>query len=340
MAKVSLKGSAMKSWTMLLAGLLLSAAAVAADKAAPTIEIREWQVPWEKTRPRDPAVDRQGRVWFVGQQGDYIGWLDRASGKFGRFELAPKSGPHNLIVAPSGDIWFSGNTAAYIGRLDPKSGKITKYPMPDPEAKDPHTLVLAPNGDLWFTVQFGSYVGKLDPKSGAVRLVKVPTQGARPYGIVIDASGRPWFNEFGTNALGSIDPKTLKLEEHRLPDPQARGRRIALAGDGGIWYVDYGRGFLARFDPRNGKVEEWQTPGGAGSLPYAMTSDDRGRLWFVETGPQPNRLVGFDPKNHQFFSTTEIPSGGSTVRHMIFEPRTKAIWFGTDKNTIGRAQVK
>jgi virginiamycin B lyase len=330
----------MKRWTILLTSCLLPLAASAADKAASTVEIREWPVPWEKTRPRDPAVDAKGRVWFVGQQGDYVGRFDPATEKFDRIDLEPKSGPHNLIVAPNGDVWFSGNTAAYIGRLDPQSGKITKYPMPDPAAKDPHTLVLAPNGDLWFTVQFGSYVGRLDPKSGDVRLVKVPTPGARPYGIVIDPSGRPWFNEFGTNALGSIDPKALKLEEHRLPDPQARGRRIALPGDGGVWYVDYGRGFLARFDPKTGKVQEWQTPSGPSSLPYAMTSDERGRLWLVETGPQPNRLVGFDPRSHRFFSSTAIPSGGSTVRHMIFDARTKAIWFGTDKNTLGRALVR
>ena len=81
------------------------------------------------------------------------------------------------------------------------------------------------------------------------------------------------------------------------------------------------------------------TPGGAGSLPYAMASDDRGRVWFVETGPQPNRLIGFDPKPRRFFSITAIPSGGSTVRHMVFDPRARALWFGPDKNTIGRARV-
>jgi virginiamycin B lyase len=328
---------AMRRWLTLLACLVLTTGA-APPNGAP-VEIREWPVPWKDTRPRDPAVDSQGRVWFVGQTGDYIGRLDPASGKFERYELEKGTGPHNLIVGRGGQIWFTGNRAGFIGRLDPKSGKIAKYPMPDPAAKDPHTLAAALNGDLWFTVQLGGYVGKLEPKSGAIRLVKIPTRGARPYGIVVDRAGRPWFNEFGTNALGSIDPKTLKLEEHRLPDPAARGRRIALGRDGGVWYVDYGRGFLVRFDPRSGKIEEWQTPAGPSSLPYALAIDDRGRLWLVETGPQPNRLVGFDPRDRRFFSTAEIPSGGSTVRNMIFDARTRTLWFGTDKNTIGRARV-
>jgi virginiamycin B lyase len=317
--------------------LLILLAALAAN-AQTTIAIREWPVPWEDTRPRDPAVDRDGKVWFVGQTGDYIARLDPASGKFDRFALEKGAGPHNLIVGADGAIWFAANRKGYIGRLDPANGAIRKFPMPDAKAGDPHTLILARDGSIWFTVQSGSFVGHLNPKSGAVRLVKVPTPGSRPYGIVVDATGRPWFNEFGRSALGTIDPKTMKLEEHVLPEG-TRGRRIALGRDGGVWYVDYARGRLARFDPHTKKVAEWLTPSGKGSLPYAMSVDDRGRMWLVETGPQPNRLVGFDPATKQFFATGNVPSGGSTVRHMIFDAKRRDLWFGTDANTIARARV-
>ena len=306
--------------------------------AQTTIDIREWTVPWEDTRPRDPAVDPSGNVWFVGQTGHYIAKLDPASGKFQRFALDKGTGPHNLIVGADGAIWFAGNLKAYIGRMDPATGAIRKFPMPDSAAGDPHTLVLASNGDIWFTVQSGSFVGRLAPKSGEVRLVKVPTPGSRPYGIVLDATGRPWFNEFGRNALGTIDPQTMELEEHLLPEG-ARGRRIALGRDGGIWYVDYARGRLARFDPKTRKVDEWLTPYGKGSLPYAMSTDDRGRMWLVETGPQPNRLVGFDPASKKFFAMGNVPSGGNNVRHMVFDAKRKELWFGTDANTIARAKV-
>jgi virginiamycin B lyase len=156
---------------------------------------------------------------------------------------------------------------------------------------------------------------------------------------VVDAKGRPWFNEFGTNKLGTLDPDAFQLKEYVLRDPSARGRRIALGKDGGIWYVDYGRGFLARLDPGSGAVREWPMPGGPQSLPYAMAADDRGRMWAVETGPQPNRLVGFDPESASFFASAEIPSGAGTVRHMVFEARRRQLWFGTDHGTIGRATV-
>jgi virginiamycin B lyase len=87
-------------------------------------------------------------------------------------------------------------------------------------------------------------------------------------------------------------------------------------------------------------VKEWANPSGATSLPYAMTMDDRDRVWFVETGVRPNRLVGFDPKTETFFSNTPVvPSGGGTVRHMVFEPKTRAIWWGSDTNQLGRAEI-
>lgn len=303
------------------------------------VDVREWTVPWKDTRPRDPFVASDGRVWFVGQEGDYLAVLDPGSGQFKRFELEAGAGPHNLVLDAQGHVWFSGNKKGYIGRLDPANGKITHYPMPDAAVRDPHTLVFDAKGDLWFTAQFSNFVGRLATKTGAVWALPLPTPGARPYGIVVDAKGRPWFNEFGTNKLGTVDPETLQLKEYTLTDPGARGRRIALGPDGGIWYVDYARGFLARLDPSTGAVREWPMPGGPQSLPYAMAADDRGRLWAVETGPQPNRLVGFDPQSARFFATAEIPSGAGTVRHMVFDARKREIWFGTDHGTIGRAIV-
>ena len=94
------------------------------------IEITEWTVPWDNTRPRDPYVENERRVWFVGQRADYLGLLDPESGEFKRYELDAGAGPHNLIVDEEGYVWYAGNRAAHIGKLDPETGEITKYPMP------------------------------------------------------------------------------------------------------------------------------------------------------------------------------------------------------------------
>jgi virginiamycin B lyase len=304
------------------------------------LQITEWKVPWEKTRPRDPYLDAQGRVWFVGQEGNYVAYLDPKSGAFKRYEIEAGTNPHNLIVDKSGRIWFSGNQNARIGWLDPATGKSTIHRMPNPAARDPHTMTFDRNGEMWFTAQFSNFVGHLDPKTGRVRLMNPPTKDARPYGIVIDPSGRPWFDEFGTNKIATIDPATFAIREYTLPNANSHPRRIAVTSDGVIWFGDYTRSMLGRLDPKTGAVREFAMPAGAPSLPYAMASDDRDRIWLVETGVQPNRLVGFDPKTESWISVTPIAeSGGGTVRHMIFHAPTRTLWFGTDANTIGRAIV-
>jgi virginiamycin B lyase len=182
-------------------------------------------------------------------------------------------------------------------------------------------------------------VGKLSTSTGEIRLIPVLTPGARPYGIVVDGRNRPWIAEFGTNKLATVDLETMRLQEFSLPRKEARPRRLASTSNGNIWYVDYARGFLGRFNTTTRVAQEWPAPGGNSSMPYGMVSDDRGRLWFVECGPQPNRLVGFDPETQKFFSVTEIKSGGGSVRHMFFHQASREIWFGTDKNTVGHARI-
>jgi virginiamycin B lyase len=307
---------------------------------AQSVPLREWAVPWKDSRPRDPVADASGRVWFVGQQGNYVATLDPTSGQFKRYEIDAGTFPHSVTIDRRGSAWFTGNRNGTIGRIDAATGKVTSYPVPE-GIRDPHTIVVAPDGDVWFTAQFGNAVGRLHPATGAIRIVKMPGNDWRPYGLTLDSRGTPWFDLFGTNRIGTIDPATMRLRTFALPNDRARPRRIAITSDDGVWFVDYVRGYVGRLDPKTGDVKEWQNPGGAASLPYAMTVDDQDRLWFVETGKQPNRLVGFDPKTERFFGITDIGGGTqpNTVRHMTFDRASGQIWFGTDLGTIGRAVV-
>ena len=307
-----------------------------AGAAADSLEIREWAVPWSNTRPRDPIVDAKGLVWFVGQRGNYIGSLDPENGEFDRIELSANALPHNVVVGPDGALWYAGNGDSHIGRIDPATGESRRFDVP---VRDPHTLQFAPDGILWFTAQGANRIGRLDSATGDVQVVEPSVPDARPYGIVMDGEGRPWIALFGTNRIATVDPSTMELFEHPLPSAEARIRRLEVASDGGVWYADYARGMIGRLDPASGEVAEWTTPGGSGSRPYAMAMDDRDRVWFVETGSEPNRLVGFDPSSEQFFEETPVPSGGGTVRHMVFHEATGTLWFGTDANTIGRARI-
>jgi virginiamycin B lyase len=320
--------------------LCLTALVAAAPAAKPpAVEIKEWPVPWPNTFTRDPYVAPDGRVFFCGMSGNYIGVLDTVTGQFKRFDLPRPANPHSLIVDPQGKVWYTGNGGAHIGRLDPATGEVTKFPMPDPAARDPHSLAWDPAGDIWFTVQGSNFVGKLTVATGAIRLIAVPTPRALPYGIVIDPSGRPWIDLFGTNKLATVDPATFTLREITLPRAAARPRRIARTSDGRIWYGDYAGGFLGAYDPKTEQTREWPMPSGTSAQPYAMASDAKDRVWFVETGVQPNRFVGFDTKTSTFLDPVPVPSGGGTVRHMVFDPKGNAVWFATDLHTVGRARL-
>ena len=135
-------------------------------------------------------------------------------------------------------------------------------------------------------------------------------------------------------------PASGDFKTYPLPNDRTRPRRIAISADDRIWYGDYTRGFLGRLDPATGATTEYALPSGPASLPYAMTLDDRGRIWLAETGVQPNRLVAFDPARKAFTEIVPIPSDGpNAIRHMVFDKSARQIWFGGDANMIGRLNV-
>ncbi len=331
---------------MLALAVLTTAVAVPASaQTAQDPEMEEWTVPYERSRPRDPAVAPDGRVWFCGQAGAYIAVLDPETGEFTRYDTGGVR-PHNLIVDPEGMVWYAGNAAndgaeaRHIGRLDPATGEIEKFMMPDERASDPHTLVWDANGDIWFTVQGGNFIGKLWTQTGEVRLVEsISVEGrrggsSRPYGIELDSSGRPWIALFASNHIATVDPETFELETFELPE-DALPRRLTITSDDIVWYGDWTRGTLGRLDPATGDVRDFDLPSGRESRPYAILADDSDRVWVFESGPEPNNLIGFDPMTEEIFSTTQPESGGGTVRHMFFDADTNAIWFGADTNTVG-----
>jgi virginiamycin B lyase len=316
---------------VLLAGaaLLMAWQPPVAAQQQTGVDLKEWSVEYGG-RTRDPAVAPDGKVWFVGQAGNYIAWFDPKTEQFKRFEIEEGTNPHSINVDPQGIVWYTGNRNGRIGRLDPNGGGL-KVIMTG-EAKDPHTHVFDGKGNIWFTSQGSNRIGRLNMKTEKVDLITPNEQPSNPYGIVIDKDGYPWVALFRTNTLVRVDPNTLTVTPFKQASDASRSRRIETTPDGMMWYVDEPRGFLGRIDPKTGEAKEWQAPGGPGSRPYALTKDDQGRLWFSETGPV-KQLVGFDPKTEKMFSVNVV---SGNIRHMQFHAPTKSMWFGTDANKIGR----
>jgi len=77
------------------------------------IEIEEWTVEWRDTRPRDPVVAEDGRVWFVGQAGDYAAVFDPATEEFFSITPIPSGGGavrHMVFDEQRNAIWFGTDT--------------------------------------------------------------------------------------------------------------------------------------------------------------------------------------------------------------------------------------
>lgn len=331
----------MRPFRIALSCVSLVAGAAAAQT---TVPIDEFEVPWgRETRPRDPSVAPDGKVFFVGQVASYIARLDPSTGEFKKYEIDPAAKPHTCNVDAHGIVWFTGNGNGTLNRLDPATGKVDTWTVGE-GVRDPHTTVFDKKGNVWFTAQQSNAVGYFDVATTKFHIVKIPLpEGKRstnPYGIVLDSKGRPWFNLFNTNMIGTIDPVTFELKTYALANDSTRNRRIGITSDDKLYYTDYPRGRLGRLDPATGKTDEWLLPGGVATLPYGMTVDDQDRIWVAESNPsKPNRLVGFDPRTQKFFSISELKGDKNTVRHMVFDKKTKMIWFGSDAGFIGKASV-
>jgi virginiamycin B lyase len=326
---------AVKAITLLFVGGALAVPAVLEAQApAPSQDqLREWEVEWGG-RSRDPYVAPDGKVWFVGQAGNYIAWFDPETEAFRQYEIEDGTNPHNLIVDEDGYVWYAGNRNGRIGKLDPETGEAEIFMTG--EARDPHTLIFDGKGHVWFTSQQSNRVGRLEMATGEYVLLTPHENPSRPYGIVMDDEGHPWVALFNTNQVIRIHPETLEITRFEKADETSRSRRIEWTSDGFVWYVDEPRGFLGRIEVATGTVAEFEMPGGEGSRPYALTKDDREILWVSQTGPE-KRLTAFDPREERFLSVLEV---SHNIRHMMFDRATSTMWFGTDANQVGRVVTR
>src|SRR5258708_23217204 len=120
--------------------LTLGLVALGSVAGAQPDAIKQWNVPWSATRPRDPFPDGKGHVWFVGQAGNYVAYLDVKTGEFKRYEIEAGTMPHNLTINGKGEVWITGNMNSRLVKLDPATGKLGTHMPPDANTQDPHTI--------------------------------------------------------------------------------------------------------------------------------------------------------------------------------------------------------
>src|ERR1044072_3395624 len=112
---------------LLIAAVLVPAAMHAqAAKQAGTAkpDAKTWATPYgSSARVRDPFAAPDGKVWFVGQEGNFVANLDPQTGAFKQFKIDDGTNPHNLVVDKQGTVARSSLASPSVSRSRSRSRK-------------------------------------------------------------------------------------------------------------------------------------------------------------------------------------------------------------------------
>ncbi|HLZ25301.1 MAG TPA: hypothetical protein VKQ30_24535 [Ktedonobacterales bacterium] len=245
------------------------------------------------------TVDGHGNVWYTEQNSGYIGKFVPATQTFTTYPLdqvgGHSAGPQDLSFDPSGKLWFTEVSGNRIGRLDPATGSITSFTVPTPASSStacPFSLAFT-GSDVWYGDLCAGVVGRLDPASGAITLIQPSTPHAQIFSMAADHQGRVWFTELEQGDLGMIDSHSGAVTELRVPatfGPPSGLYAVTVAPNGDVWFAVASANALVRYVPQSG-VFSFFTLSIPASVPYGLTLDSAGNLWFTADAT-PSNYVG------------------------------------------------
>lgn len=102
-----------------------------------------------------------------------------------------------------------------------------------------------------------------------------------------DNQGRIWFTDTPRNQIGYFDPSNQKITTKTLPkiDPviyENIATFIQADFDGNIWIAITNKDVILKYQPNLDSFEKIKMPAPE-SLPFALTIDNEGKIWFTES---------------------------------------------------------
>jgi virginiamycin B lyase len=290
-------------------------------------KITEWQVPVPKF-VRDPAIGRDGNVYFAVRSGDQIARFDPKLKLFQDWNVPVGTQPLGVVVARDGKVLFGGFGNGTIGELDPSTGKIKIYLIPSADS-NPYTLVLDGDDNIWFTLRKVGKVARLERASG--KITEYPI-GDKPYSVALDQSGNVWVTRMAADRIVRLEPKTGKVTELLLSSG-SHPRRTAVAPDGMLWVSLYGTGKLLKIDPTVSRViKEYALPGGPNAGPYAVNADANGRIWVSEI--QTDSVIMLDPRSEEI-RIFKLPTENTGIRNAAIDSEGLYWYVGSQAGKLG-----
>jgi len=182
------------------------------------------------------AFDRQGLLWFTGQNGIY-GRLDPKSGTMAVFDAPRGTGPYGIASTPDGQVFFASLAGNYLGQIDLGTGGVTVLEPPVPR-QGARRVWSDSHGGLWITGWNSGDLFRYDSESKNWARWHLPGNG-QPYAVYVDETDAVWVSDWGANAILRFDPKTEKFESFPLPDHYASVRQLA-GRKGEVWGAESG----------------------------------------------------------------------------------------------------
>ena len=217
-----------------------------------------------------------------------------------RIQNANESVMMNLLVKP---------------RLSDLKTEIIEYEFP--ESIKPLFPLYDGKNSIWIS----------DPTAPRLWQFSLDTQEFTPHsfdGVVSvmltkDNNGKIWFNDPPRNQIGFFDPDNEEITTITLPKvapviDMSRTTSIQADFEGNIWIIINNKDKILKYLPDSNTFEEIQLQ--KRSLPFALTIDNEGKVWFTETNPG---KIGFiNPENNEITEfSDDIPLRGPEA--LIFD---------------------
>ena len=178
------------------------------------------------------AFDRQGILWFTGQQGVY-GRLDPASGEMAVYDAPGGRGPYGITTTPDGTVWYASLAGNHIARVDPATGEATVVEPPTAD-QGARRIWSDSQGRLWVSEWNAGKVAVHNPAAGTWAEWGLPGDNPQAYAVYVDDRDIVWLSDFGANALVRFDPASQSFTTYPLPDTPGNIRQI-LGRPGEVW---------------------------------------------------------------------------------------------------------
>jgi virginiamycin B lyase len=178
------------------------------------------------------AFDRNGVLWFTGQNG-YYGSVDPRSGEVRAWKSPRGSGPYGITATPSGDIYYVSLAGSHLARIDIATGAATVIDPPTPR-QGARRVWSDSKGRLWISEWNSGQVSMYDPAVQQWRQWMPPVRGAQTYSVYVDERDKVWLTEWTSNAILRFDPVTEKFESFPSDRHGARVRQM-LGRPGEAW---------------------------------------------------------------------------------------------------------